>query len=329
MGKLYSQLTEGERNQIYALKQADVSVSRIAEIISRDRSTVSREIKRNRGLRGYRPKQANKKAEERRKRPQNKKMIPEVIACIEERLREEYSPEQISYTMQERIGVRVSIERIYQHIWKDKKQGGELYKKLRIAGGKKSRKSYGKKDWRGKIPNRTDIDERPVIVQEKARIGDWEADLISGSHHCGFLVSLVERKSKFTLIGQVKHKNAVEVKAEIIRLLFQEKKPVHTITYDNGREFSAHELVNKCLECQSYFAKPYHSWERGLNENTNGLIRQYFPKGMDLRDVSREELSFVMTRLNNRPRKSLAFKTPCDIFAKSILTQPCLVALES
>lgn len=325
MGMQYSQLTSGERNQIYALLQEDVSRNRIALILGRALSTISREIRRNRGQRGYRPRQAHRKAQERRHIPRSYKMTPEVIACIEEKLREEHSPEQISYTMQDYIGVRVSHERIYQHIWQDKKHGGKLYRKLRIAGVKKRRKRYGKKDWRGKIPNRLDIDQRPAIVEKKARIGDWEADLISGIHHRGFLVTLVERRSKFTLIGQVKNKSATDVTAEIVRLLIPYKERVKTITYDNGREFSAHEMINEGLDCQSFFAKPYHSWERGLNENTNGLIRQYFPKGMDLRDVSKEELAFVMKRLNHRPRKTLAYKQPHDIFIEGESNSRCNV----
>ncbi len=317
MGMQYYQLTNIERNQIYALLQEDVPHRRIANILKKSPSTISREIKRNRGQRGYRPKQAQRKATEHRQTPRSIKMTPEVVTHIEEKLREEYSPEQISCTMQGSVGCKVSHERIYQHIWQDKKQGGDLYRKLRIAGTKKRRKRYGKKDWRGKIPNRVDIDQRPAIVEEKTRIGDWEADLVSGARHRGFLVTLVERKSKFTLIGHVRQKIAADVTTEIVRLLTPHKKWVKTITYDNGREFSAHELINKGLNCQSYFAKPYHSWERGLNENTNGLIRQYFPKGMDLREVSREEMAFAMMRLNNRPRKTLAFKPPHEIFEKS------------
>ena len=142
-------------------------------------------------------------------------------------------------------------------------------------------------------------------------------------------MTLVDRTSKYALIGQVKRKEAADVTAEIVRLLAPYKERVQTITYDNGREFSTHELVNEGLDCQSYFAKPYHSWERGLNENTNRLIRQYFPKGMDLREVSREEIAFVMERLNNRPRKTLAFKTPHDIFVKSESNGFARVALGS
>ena len=314
MGMQYSQLTEEERNQIYGLLQDNVPYRRIARIVNKDPSTIGREIRRNRGQRGYRPRQANQKAVERRKTPHNIKMTPEVIAHINEKLSLQYSPEQINGTMKERLGIQISPERIYQHIWQDKKQGGDLYRNLRIAGGRKRRKRYGKKDWRGKITNRVDIDLRPAIVNEKSRIGDFEADLVSGMHHQGFLVTLVDRLSKFTLVGHVPNKFASDVTKEIIRLLTPYKSIVRTITYDNGREFAGHETVNEQLGCQSFFAKPYHSWERGLNENTNGLIRQYFPKQSDLRYVNSEQISFVMERLNTRPRKSLEFLAPQYIF---------------
>ena len=201
MGMSYRQLTEGERNQIYALLQEDVSQCRIAMILRRDSTTIGRELRRNRGQRGYRPKQAQRKAQERRNTPRSFKMTPEVVTCIEEKLCEEYSPEQISCTMRESVGVRVSHERIYQHIWQDKKHGGDLYRKLRIAGVKKRRKRYGKKDWCGKIPNRVDIGQRPAIIEKKTRVGDWEADLVSGVHHRGFLVTLVERTPSRTTRG--------------------------------------------------------------------------------------------------------------------------------
>jgi IS30 family transposase len=328
MGMQYSQLTEEERNQIYALLQDNVPNRRIARIVNKDASTIGREIRRNRGLRGYRPRQANQKAVERRKTPHNIKMTPEVLAHINEKLSLQYSPEQIYGTMKERLGIQISPERIYQHIWQDKKLGGDLYRNLRIAGGRKRRKRYGKKDWRGKIPNRVDIDQRPTSVNEKSRIGDFEADLVSGMHHQGFLVTLVDRLSKFTLIGHVSNKFAADVTSEIVRLLTPYNSIVHTITYDNGREFAGHETVNDQLGCKSFFAKPYHSWERGLNENTNGLFRQYFPKQSDLRHVNSEKISFVMERLNARPRKSLEFVAPQHIFLHHLfLSKPTCVAL--
>ena len=317
MEKSYSQLTKEDRTQIYALLQAGKKQNEIAAQLNRNPSTISREIKRNCGKRGYRYKQAHTKAMERRRKPVNIKMVPAVVEYIVEKLNEEWSPEQISNTMKPHTGISVSHERIYQYIYQDKRCGGALYKKLRIAGKRRRRKRYGKKDFRGKIPNRVDIKDRPSLIDSKHRFGDWEADLVSGTHHRGYLVTLVERKSKFTLIGFVQNKLAKEVRCEIIRLFTEYPWPVHSITYDNGLEFADHATVKESLECESYFARPYHSWERGLNENTNGLIRQYFPKKTDLRNVSEDETIFVMNRLNNRPRKLLEFRTPKEILKKA------------
>lgn len=316
MGANYRHITYEERTIIRTLIQEKRSKKYIAEFLHRDYSTIKREIARNAGKRGYRPKQAHEMAEVRRKQPRNIKMKPEVIEHIEEEINTEFSPEQISGTMENKIGVKVSTETIYKYLLKNKAAGGQLYKKLRIANGKRNQKRYGKKDRRGSIPERVGIEKRPKIVEQKKRFGDWEADLVNGSHHRGYLVTLVERKSKFTIIGHVKQKTKDLVAEEIIRML--EDMKVHTITYDNGREFCGHTYVNKALGCRSYFATPYHSWERGLNENTNGLIRQYFPKGMDLLDVSCDELKFVENRLNNRPRKKLDFRTPNDVLYKNV-----------
>jgi len=318
MGMQYTQLTEGERNQIYALLQAKNSVREIAKLLQRSPSTISRELTRNQGLRGYRPKQAQRKASERRQKPRTQKMTHHIKEHIERRLNEEWSPEQISATMENETGVSISHERIYRHIWDDKQGGGELYQVLRIAGQKKKRKKRGSKDWRGKIPNRIDIDQRDCMVARKERVGDWEADLVSGARHKGFLVTLVERKYKYTLIGHVANKTALAVQDEILRLLAPWKACVHTITFDNGHEFSCHEKIAQELECHCYFAKPYHSWERGLNENTNGLIRQYCPKQFDLRNISQVKLNFIMDRLNSRPRKTLDYKTPNELFWKHV-----------
>ena len=313
MGRCYRHLTKDERIVIRTLLQEQCSIRYIAEALDRSASTIGREIKRNSGLRGYRPKQAQAKADERRCKPRFRKMTRDVIAHIETKLAEDHSPEQISGRMQREIGLAVSTFRIYQHVWQDKNNGGCLFKHLRHANGKKRRRRHGKSAGKSTIPNRTGIEERPEIVAQNIRLGDWEADLVSGSRHQGYLVTLVERSTKRTRIGHVLHKTAKLVSAETIRLLSDQPGPVHTITYDNGGEFAAHEKVNEALGCSSYFAQPYHSWERGLNENTNGLIRQYFPKKMDLRDVSRDEIAFVEERLANRPRKTLDFMTPSEV----------------
>ncbi|MCP3885822.1 MAG: IS30 family transposase [Propionibacteriaceae bacterium] len=313
MGLCYRHLTKDERIVIRTLLQEQRSLRYIAESLGRSASTICREIKHNSGLRGYRPKQAQAKADERRDKPRFRKMTEPVIAHIETKLAEDHSPEQISGRMQREIGVAICTSRIYQHVWQDKKSGGCLFKHLRIANGKKRRRRHGKSTGQSRIPNRIGIEHRPSIVEQNARLGDWEADLVSGSRHRGYLVTLVERSTKRTRIGHVLHKTATLVSAETIRLLSDQPGPVHTITYDNGSEFAAHEKVNEVLGCSSYFAHAHHSWERGLNENTNGLIRQYFPKKMDLRDVSRDEIAFVEERLGNRPRKTLDFMTPEEV----------------
>ena len=310
MGLNYSQLTYEERIQIKSWLQENYSIRAIARKIGRSPSTVYREINRNSGKRGYRYKQAQQFAEQRQKMATYRKCTPEVIDYVEEKIKDKISPEQISNCMRENIGTRISHERIYQLIYLDKAQGGTLYKDLRINFKRRYRRSRDKKNWRSKIPDRVGIEERPEIVNNRERFGDWEADLVCGE---SYLVTLVERKSRFTLIGHVEKKTAAEVSSEIIKLLRPYRDLVHTITYDNGNEFAQHVLVNDTLNCDSYFARPYHSWERGANENTNGLIRQYFPKADKLRDASRRKIGFVQDQLNNRPRKCLDYKTPLFI----------------
>jgi len=317
MGESYNHLTMEDRIIIRTLLQEGKSKKYIADKLNRALSSIKREIDRNSGKRGYRPKQAHRKYEERKAGGKTTKMTLETVSYIEEKLQEEYSPEQISGRMKLDMGFKVSHEWIYQYVWKDKKEGGDLYRKLRIANGNRNRKRYGKKDYRGRIPGRVDIEDRPGIVNKKERVGDWEADLVSGVKHKGFLVTLVERKTKTTLIGKVMRKTSEEVTREIINMAAGMYGLIKTITYDNGREFSGHQKINDTLGCESYFAKPYHSWERGLNENTNGLIRQYFPKGTDLRETKREEIEFVQNKLNSRPRKTLDFRTPNEVLLEA------------
>lgn len=197
----------------------------------------------------------------------------------------------------------------------DKEKGGQLYKHLRHQH-KKYRKRYGSPDRKCTIKNRMMIDERPKIVEEKKRLGDWEIDTIIGHEHQKAIVTLVERVSKKTLIGQVGTKKADFVSRQVIRLLSAIKPYVFTITADNGTEFSYHALIAAALEANVYFAHPYHSWERGLNENTNGLIRQYIPKGKDFGKLTDADIMSIQEKLNNRPRKSLGYATPNEVFFK-------------
>jgi len=310
--RTYTQLTREERYQIYALKQADHRQGEIAEILGRHKATISRELRRNRGLRGYRPNQAHRVALARRADKSRSRFSSLVWQQIEVLIGQDWSPEQICGRLEAEQGIRISHEYIYQYIYADKRSGGDLYQHLRCQ--KQRRKRYGSYDRRGIIPNQVSIDERPRIVDTKERFGDWEGDTVIGKQHRGALVTVVERKSLYTVIGAVCRKTANAVRETIVAELAPYKDRVHTLTYDNGREFSEHEQMAAELDAHVYFAHPYSSWERGVNENTNGLIRQYFPKGQDLTAVSKAEIEHVMNQLNHRPRKTLGFRTPYEVF---------------
>lgn len=315
MGEHYNHFTEGERSQLYVLCKAKIPKTEIAELLNRSRTAIYNELNRNSGKRGYRPKQAQRLSEVRRKDTAKPiKMDLKVVNHINEKLNIEWSPEQISNVIIFDVcglGVTVSHETIYKYVREDKESGGWLYKKLR-HGQKKRRNRKGGKDTRGKLKNRIDIDERPKIVEERSRIGDWEADLICGTGASGYLVTLLDRTSRQVLIGYSKTKFANSITNEILRLL--QGKVAETITFDNGKEFAGHELIAFSLKCKCFFAKPYHSWERGANENVNGLIRQYFPKKMSFANITKEEIQFVQYRLNTRPRKCLDFKPPDEVY---------------
>jgi IS30 family transposase len=310
----YTQLTQEQRYQIYALMKMGHTQTEIAEVIEVHKSTISRELQRNRGLRGYRPKQAHQFAINRRYRAQPR-IDGSTWALVETLIRKDLSPEQVSDWLKKKHGILISHETIYQHILADKRVGGDLYRHLRCQ--KKRKKRYGSYDRRGVLPNRVSIDERPAIVDTRQRLGDWEADTIVGRRHRGALVSLTERKSRMTLLKQVDHRTAQAVADAVIELLEPWKHLVHTITSDNGKEFAEHERIAKKLEANIYFAHPYAAWERGTNENSNGLVRQYFPKGRDLTTITEEETIMAQSRLNNRPRKCLDFDTPIEVFFQS------------
>ena len=278
--KRYAQLTQEQRYQIYALKKAGLSQCRIASLLGVHKSTISREIKRNRGQRGYRPKQAQILAEQRRQSKHHSRITPETWQLIEAKLRLEWSPEQITGWLCLTGRPTVSHERIYQFVLADKKAGGKLYKHLRCQ--KQRKKRYGSRERRGQLPDRVSIESRPAIVESRSRLGDWELDTIIGKGHKQAIVSLTERKARLALIAKVDRKTATQVSSAIIRLLRPHAQKVLTLTADNGKEFAEHKDIAKSLETDFYFAHPYASWERGTNENMNGLIRQYFPKHLSL-----------------------------------------------
>jgi len=309
--RTYTQLTQGQRYQIYALLKMGHRRTEIAGVIGVHKATVSRELKRNHGRRGYRPKQAHALAV-RRRRKAKPRILPETWVLIEGLIRQEWSPEQVSGRLESKYNLRVSHEWIYQHILADKRAGGDLYRHLRCQ--KKRRKRYGSYDRRGSLPNRVSIDERPEIVDRRERLGDWEVDTLIGKGRQPALVTLTERKSRLTLLGKVERKTAEAVAAAVVTSLMPWKAQTQTLTSDNGKEFALHQIIAMLLEADYFFAHPYAAWERGANENMNGLLRQYFPKKCDLETVSESEIEFVMSRLNNRPRKTLAYNTPFEVF---------------
>lgn len=308
----YTQLTQEQRYQIYALMKAELNQSEIAAIVGVHKSTVSRELGRNRGQRGYRPKQAHQMATERHQAKAKSRIINEDWHVVERLLREDWSPEQISLWLAQEQRLAISHEWIYQHILADKRRGGDLHRHLRCQ--KSRRKRYGTYDRRGQLPHRVSIDERPAIVECRTRLGDWELDTVIGKGHKQAIVSLTERKSRLALIAKVPTKEADGVKDAVLMLLSPLSEHVHTITSDNGKEFARHEAIASALDADFYFAHPYASWERGLNENTNGLIRQYFPKDCDFTTITDKDIQHAMDKLNNRPRKCLGMKTPNQVF---------------
>jgi Transposase and inactivated derivatives, IS30 family len=306
----YTHLTQTERYQISVLKRAGHTQKEIAGLLGRSTSTISRELARNLGRRGYRPIQAQKMSDVRAQGSRNaRKIAPEVWAAVIERLKAQHSPEQIAAFLP------VSHEAIYQYIYADKWQGGHLHRELRCQ--KKRRKRYGSgQNRRGQIPDRRDISTRPASVERRNRIGHWEGDTIIGARQKQAIVTMVERKSGLTLLFKVTHKTSDAVAQGIMRMMAPIKKKVKTLTFDNGLEFARHAMIDQAIGCTSYFAEPYSSWQRGTNENTNGLIRQYLPKSRAFNNVTQRELDMIMERLNNRPRKRLGWKTPHEVFMR-------------
>jgi IS30 family transposase len=308
----YHRLTEGERNQVYALKKSGLTQCAIAEQICVNKSTISRELKRNTGLRGYRPKQAHRLACARQSQIPRIRILDAIWTGIEKMIREDWSPEQINGHLKDNDQPSVSPEWIYHYIYADKRSGGDLHTHLRCQ--KQRRKRYGSIERRGQIKNRVSIEKRPEIVDLRNRVGDWEADTVIGKQGHSVLVTLVERKTRFTVATKAANKTARAVTNAICDYLKPYRDRVLTLTYDNGREFAYHEEIARELTAEGFFAHPYHSWERGLNENTNGLIRQYVPKGKDIDDLSDEDVAEIIEKINMRPRKCLGFKTPNQLF---------------
>ena len=317
--KHYSQLTQEQRYHISGLLKAGNSQTTIAEEVGTHKSTISREIRRNCGDRGYRPKQAHQLAVNKREQAEKHiKLTSALKQIVIEKIILDWSPDQISGYLKRDHTADISHERIYQFILEDKKSGGTLHSHLRHSG-KRRKKRCGTQDRRGQIKNRVSIDERPAIVDKKQRIGDWEGDTIIGKQQQKAIVTLVDRASKMTRIGRVATKHSEVVSTIMIDLLKPMELITHTVTLDNGKEFSGHEKIAEALNIDIYFAHPYSSWQRGLNENTNGLIRQYIKKGSSFEGINDKRIAFIENRLNNRPRKSLGYYTPNEVYQNALI----------
>lgn len=306
----YQQLIEGQRYQIQVFLQQGMSYRQMASYLGISHSTISREVRRNHSEQGYCPQNANQQALKRRHGSRKRRVSEQVQTFVELALGWKWSPEQIS-GVGELIDLNVSHEWIYRFVAADRKQGGRLFTHLRHNGKRRRKTGQGKREI---IPNRVGIEERPDVVDTRERLGDWELDTVIGKQGTGAIVSLVERKSRLYLIRKVEAKTAEAVRKAINTMLWRYRKHVHTITADNGTEFCEHELVAERLNTQVYFAHPYCSWERGLNENFNGLLRQYIPKGTDLRQVTDKQIKWIEKQLNLRPRKCLGYKQPAVVF---------------
>ena len=308
----YKHLSQIERYQIHCLMKALHTITQIAQVLGRHKSTISRELRRNAGFRGYRPKQACELALKRSESSRNASTIaPGVKEQVNALLQLQWSPEQIAGKLP------VSHETLYQHVYADKSQGGKLWKNLRCQ--KQKRKRYaGGRDRRGQIPNRRPLSERPVHIEGRKQVGHWECDTVIGANHKQAIVTVVERKSGYAVIAKVSNKTADLVGAAIISMLKPFEARVKTLTYDNGKEFCGHAKIDDALNSTGYFARPFASWERGSNENFNGLLRQYVPKKRLMETVTDEEIKMIENRLNNRPRKRLGFKTPAEVFHQSL-----------
>ena len=310
----YRRLTRDNRVQIAALHRAGLSQSAIARQLGANQGTISRELARNTGRRGYRVKQAQAMAQARYAAHGKARVLTDCLRRkIERMLRlKRLSPEQISATLAAQ-GVAISHESIYRVIRRDRTAGGDLWQYLRRRA-KPYIKRAGKTAGRGIIPDRIDISARPAIVECKRRVGDWEADTIRGMGHTGAVLTLVDMKSKLVRLAPLPHATAAATSRATIRRLKPLGARVHTITFDNGKEFADHKTIARALNAKIYFARPYHAWERPLNENTNGLLREFFPKRMDFSKITAAEVAHVERLLNTRPRKCLGFRTPLEVF---------------
>ena len=315
----YHQLTQEERYLISSGVRLKRSQRELAKLLGRSPSTISRELRRNAtthdGL--YRAAKAHSYALGRRRRSRRGPQFShQVFNQVDAAVRQRWSPEQIVGLLRAQGQLVPSHETIYRRLRRDKRSGGTLWRFTRILS-KMGRKRYRSRPARGVLLGKRHISERPAIVQSRGRIGDWEADTVigTGSSHC--LLTMVERRSGFTLIRKLKARTMTEATKAAGQAIARMRGRFRTITFDNGTEFHDYEALERQFGVTCYFATPYHSWERGANENLNGLLRQYLPKGQCLRLISQTQCDQIAKQLNDRPRKRHNFKTPTEVFTRS------------
>lgn len=315
----YRQLTYDERVTLSVLKLQGLSIRTIAATLDRHYSTLYRELERNRchvSDGAYRPSKAQRRTRARRSRSRrNRHYTDNDFLLIRKLLRLKWSPEQIVGHLRrfKLIGRQISHETIYQYIWRDKASGGDLWRHLRQSP-KRRRKRYKAYDSRGRLANKRHISERPKSVETRKYKGHWEIDTVHGrgSNHC--IVTLLERKTGYVMIGKLPNKSTVSLNNKTIALINRDPLVFKTITSDNGTEFHQYKHIENCCKTTFYFATPYHSWERGSNENVNGLIRQYLPKTQSMASLTQHQCDKIADKLNQRPRKRYGYKTPEEMY---------------
>lgn len=314
-----AQITLEERYAIMAMKKQRYSIRAIARELRRAPSTISRELRRNERPSGrYNPGVAHSYAVARRRRSRrNSHFSADDWVLVEHLVGLDWSPEQVSGWLALHGILSISHETIYLRVFRDKKAGGDLWTHLRQAA-KRRRKRYGSHDSRGRLAGKRHISERPAQVETREQIGHWEIDTIKGdSQGAHSAVTMVERATGFTVMGKLARHNATECAERVIEMVAGQQGGVATITADNGSEFHSYKDVEAATGVEFYFATPHHSWERGTNENTNGLIRQYLPKRTSMAHVEQADLDAIATRLNTRPRKRLGFRTPEECYVQA------------
>lgn len=313
----YRQITFAERYTLGLLHRQGHAPAAIARVLSRHRSTIHRELQRNSATAdgGYRPQLAQYYTNgRRRKSRRNSQFGPAAWQLVESLLRQDWSPEQIAGRLRRDRTLAISHETIYRHVWADRHAGGDLYRHLRGAQ-KQRRKRYGRYDSRGRLAGKRLITTRPAVVATRRRIGDWEIDTVLGAGQAApCVVTVVERRTGYLLVGKLAARTTHAMRRRLPQLIRREPRRVHTITADNGTEFHDYAAIEQLTGVRFYFATPHHAWERGTNENTNGLLRQYLPKGKSMADLTQSDCNQLARKLNRRPRKRLGFRTPEECY---------------